>query len=132
MARAAFTWKILPNLSYNIMPLINAEFLALISHKLRIPLEKIAIGGVNEWESTFSNGYGLGDANTLVIDMRPTTQPKCDVFTEASSSKELLSILESIEDYVSVSFVDITHREQHPGFIVVMRLRAKNENSPTA
>jgi len=115
------------------MPLINAEFLALISRTLRSPLEKIDIGGVNEWESTFSNGYGLGDANTLVIDMRPSAKPKRDIFAEASGSRELLNILESIEDHgVSVSFIDVTHKEQHPGFIVVMRLRARNEISPSA
>jgi hypothetical protein len=88
---------------------------------------------VNEWESTFSNGYGLGDANTLVIDMRPHQEPNADMFTEASGSRELLGILESIEDMgVSISFIDVTHKPGHPGFIVVMRLRLKDENIPSA
>jgi hypothetical protein len=115
------------------MPLINEESLARIAHVLRSPLERLTIGGVNEWNSTFSNGYGLGDANTLVIDMRPHGEPNADMFEEASGSRELLNVLESIGAMgVSISFIDVTHKPGHPGFIVVMRLRLKDENVRSA
>jgi len=108
------------------MSLINEQSLTEISRNMRCRLENLTIGGISEWNPVFSNGYGLGDHSTLVIDMRPADGSKMDVSADASISDPLLdAVSQGIWDSgLGISFVDFGAREGNPGFIIVVRLKS--------
>ena len=90
-------------------------------------MENLTIGGISEWNVVFSNGYGLGDNSTLVIDMRPADGSVDDVSAEASASDELFDVVSNgiLHSGLGVSFMDLGAREDNPGFIIVVRLKPK-------
>jgi len=102
---------------------IDESSIALISDNTRCLLERLDIGGISEWEPVFSNGYGLGDNNTLVIDMRPANGSAADVSDDATSSTELLDALDTgiNKSGLTVSFIDISTNDK--GFLIIVRLR---------
>ena len=103
---------------------IDEASIALISDNTRSLLERIDIGGISEWEPVFSNGYGLGDGNTLVIDMRPVNGGYgIDLLDHATNSAELLSALEEgiHNTGLGVSFIDISTNGK--GFLIIVRLK---------
>jgi hypothetical protein len=108
------------------MSLINEETLTTISDNMRQCLENLTIGGISEWNTVLSNGYGLGDSNTLVIDMRPADGSKHNVLQEAMSSETLSdAVFQGIwKSGLGISFIDFGAREGNPGFMIVVRLKA--------
>jgi hypothetical protein len=102
---------------------IDEASIALISDNTRHLLERLDIGGITEWEPVYSNGYGLGDGNTLVIDMRPANGSDTDVSDEATNSPELLDALDDgiHKSGLGVSFIDISSNEK--GFLIIVRLK---------
>jgi len=94
---------------------------------MRCHLENLTIGGISEWNTVFSNGYGLGDSNTLVIDMRPADGSRQDVSAEASVSDQLLEVVTDgiMQSGFGISFIDLGAREGNPGFKIVVRLKPK-------
>ena len=109
------------------MSLINEKSLATITDNMRCHLENLTIGGISEWNAVFSNGYGLGDSSTLVIDMRPADGSRHDVSEEACISNKLFEVVsDGIEESgFGISFIDLGAREGSPGFIIVIRLKPK-------
>jgi hypothetical protein len=104
---------------------IDEASIALISDNTRHLLERIDIGGISEWEPVFSNGYGLGDGNTLVIDMRPANGSEVDVSDDAANCPELIDALDEgiHKSGFGVSFIDISTTTSDKGFLVIVRLK---------
>jgi len=100
---------------------INEESLQVISSKLRSPLERIYLDGVDEWNPIFSNGYGFGHGK-LVIRMKPVDDVDFDI--NEVDVDYLLAILRSAIDGIgSVEELEIIQKKEYAGFFLVMELQ---------
>jgi hypothetical protein len=104
------------------MPILNEKLLGSLSNRLRYQLERINIGGISEWDPIFSNAYGMGNGNTLVILMRPLGPDKPDIADDAQKSEELKTLIGDIIKQNKLNVSDLSFHKWNTGFLAAVSL----------
>jgi len=99
---------------------IDEQSLQTISSRLRNPLERICLTGIDEWNPIFSNGYGFG-SDKLVIRMKPVHDIDTDIIgIDTNHILEVLRIM--IGDICSIEDLEVVQRDGCTGFFIVVDL----------